>query len=108
MTSPKSSKVWFITSHLLHQCVADRDWPIMLIFLPIMLVFEKHLSLYCFSRCCGIIDLGSLTHVPRDLFLPFGGFLSTFCLQDYSEEVGLCKQSKTDFTVPGAYQKFQS
>ena len=62
----------------------------------------KYSSLCCFTRCCGIIDLGSLTQVPRDLFLPFGGFLSTFCLQDNSEVVGLRKQSKTDFTFADA------
>ena len=62
----------------------------------------KYSSLCCFTRCCGIIDLGSLTQVPRDLFLPFGGFLSTFCLQDNSEVVGLHKQSKTNFTVADA------
>ena len=62
----------------------------------LLLETEKHSLLNCFTRCCGVIDFGSLTQVPLHLFFPFGGFLSTFPLQASSEAVGLSKQSSTD------------
>ena len=61
---------------------------------------EKHSLGCCFTRCFGVINLGSLEQVPLDLFLPFGGLLqSIFHLRDNSEAVGVRKESINDLAV---------